>query len=237
MGTRKINIKVNKDFRCFLAGDEFEFEFSMFKPLWLVGNNGTGKSTLVEAIRCMRNDANTRESIALYKHNFKDVFTIDGLDQYDKILHLSATVDDSLNFCNASSATDFIDFGGFWLSKMSHGQRAMAQLNSFVGKTLEENLKDVDPFKTLIILDEADKGLDLRYQVGYANMVKNLAYKYMCDVLVISHNPVCWLISGYVYSIEDKELMTSTEYIKSETGISLTVDDLDKYVFNKKDKK
>ena len=27
MSTRKINVKVNKDFRCFLAGDEFEFEF------------------------------------------------------------------------------------------------------------------------------------------------------------------------------------------------------------------
>lgn len=229
-----IKITVNKDFRCFKAGDVYEFEVKLFHPLWIVGNNGTGKSTLVEAIRCMRNDSGERESIALHKHMFKDVFTIEGLEKYDKVLHLSATVDDTLNFCNASSATDFVDFGGFWLSKKSHGERMRMQLAKFIGETLEKNCKEFDNECRLIIFDEADKGLDLRFQVGYANMIKNIAMKYAADVICVSHNPVCWLIADDVYSIEDKQHFKASEYMKKETGVEFSVGSLDDFVFNKK---
>lgn len=46
-----LNIKMLEDFRTLKQGDEFNFDFSKHPEILIAGDNGCGKSTLVNVIR------------------------------------------------------------------------------------------------------------------------------------------------------------------------------------------
>lgn len=217
-----IKVTIDKDFRCFKEGESFEFDFSslVFPIIYIVGNNGTGKSTLLNAIRSKKHSIKN-ETIALTKHDFANV-SVEGLDEYDKVFCLSSELDDPVNMYNAYDAVAFVENGGFGQRKLSNGQKSITQLGRFIEKLRTEDKES----KKLIILDECDKGLDLKKQVGFNIMLKNMSFMFNADVLVVSHNPITWMCSKEVYSITDKKVVSSNEYIEKETGISNFINEI-----------
>lgn len=219
-----IKIKALQKFRCFEEGQEKTLSFadgsSVF--LYMVGRNGSGKSTLLDAIRCMKNSSN-KSALALSKSEFNGVFEITGLEQFNKVFHLSATIDDALSMWNSCDAVSFIDNGGYGQTHISHGQRSAAQLGRFL-EEVEKNITPEDAGKILLVLDEIDKGFDLRYQIGFTTLIKNICLRYGAVAIIVSHNPICWMTAEKVYSLEDDKIMDSSEYIKKSANVDIKID-------------
>jgi ABC-type sugar transport system ATPase subunit len=79
-----MKIKIKKDFRCFKAGDEYDFsDIKTIKALCIVGENGCGKSSLFHALRGTKNDMSTN---SLFESDFKKLAEFVEIEHsYEKI--------------------------------------------------------------------------------------------------------------------------------------------------------
>lgn len=78
--------------------------------------------------------------------------------------------------------------------------------------------------KCLLILDEADKGFDLRYQVGLHNMLINIPAKSNVKFLVVSHTLIPILLEDKVYAFQYRRMLSPSTYIFVETGYDIKID-------------
>lgn len=78
--------------------------------------------------------------------------------------------------------------------------------------------------KCLLILDEADKGFDLRYQVGLHNMLINIPAKNNVKFLVVSHTLIPILLEDKVYAFQYRRMLSPSTYIFVETGYDIKID-------------
>lgn len=62
-----LNIKMLEDFRTLKQGDEFNFDFSKHPEILIAGDNGCGKSTLVNIIRDYQCDNSKDDPNAVYQ--------------------------------------------------------------------------------------------------------------------------------------------------------------------------
>lgn len=88
------------------------------------------------------------------------------------------------------------------------------------GKWVQENWNE----KCLLILDEADKGFDLRYQVGLHNMLINIPAKSNVKFLVVSHTLIPILLEDKVYAFQYRRMLSPSTYIFVETGYDIKID-------------
>ena len=83
---------------------------------------------------------------------------------------------------------------------------------------------DTDFEKCLLVLDEADKGFDLRYQVGLHNMLINIPAKNNVKFLVVSHTLIPILLEDKVYAFQYRRMLSPSTYIFVETGYDIKID-------------
>lgn len=215
-----INIEILKSFNNLEKGSKYAFDFSDRFYYLIVGKNGCGKSSLLNSIRATKcNNADMKLSDWERKLGYseiiryKDNVNID--TDFEKIFFLSSEFDDPLSLNNAASAQSLIANGGFAVRHNSNGEKSMQLL----GKWIHENGKDFDD-KSLIVLDEIDKGFDITYQSRLLHLIGVLNEKYGVNCLVISHHSLPILIADIVYDFESRHsslpttyLMLNTEYI------------------------
>lgn len=211
-----IRITANQDIRKFKAGDSFEFnEF----PTLVVGKNGCGKSTIFHAVRGFKDDAKTR---SLNESDFRLLsMSFDVEHDYERIFHYDSVKDSGTDMMNAYDAAAYISSGGFATRNSSHGETQLVQFDMFMKRISDK----IIPGKTLLILDEMDKGFGLWFAAKFRSMVKHISAKHGLDVIAITHNLMAILQSEKVYSVPLKQYVPSDVYVTMETGLFITIKD------------
>jgi predicted ATPase len=210
-----MKITIKKAFRKFEEGEVFDFS-NLSKLGWItiVGDNGSGKSSLIHALRGYKNDSRTK---SLYERDFEALAkNIEVEHSYEKIFFLDNVKDNGNDFMVGYDAYQYIESGGMGTKNNSHGETSLIYLNNFLSKYKDK----IVPKKTLIVFDEIDGGFSLSYLSKTINILHKLI-SLGCDILVISHNPFLMVESFACFDMETRKHVMSGEYIKSKTGFVL----------------
>lgn len=210
-----MKISVTKDFRTFKAGEVIDLsDINKLKYLTMVGNNGSGKSSLIQTIRgTMHSD----EGTSLFSRDYKELAKNVSIESsYEKVFVYDSIKDDGNHFMNAYDASNYLTSGGFGVKDKSHGESSVYNLHHFHQRITKQIVKD----KTLIILDEIDKGLSLHQQANVINFVYKL-HNEGCHVIFITHNVFAIKKSIVVYDLEKRAVVSADKYIKEITGYSI----------------
>lgn len=240
---RQSNIKftILEDFRTFKKGETFEIEVNPIGITYVVGKNGSGKSTILQILRALKDslykvnkeraDGMTLESIETIKRNVLSKVKVEGFD-YDEVYCLDSVIDDPSSLTNSCTAYSFAIGGGMMLQKASKGEKSVYLINRF-RKDVEKAIGDLESIDTkrikrLFIIDEIDEGLDLKLQLLYNRILEgNFNLKYFGDVMVVSHNILCTLSDCYlkpkVFNLDTRQMTTAEEYIKEKTDGKYTI--------------
>lgn len=218
-----------EDFRTLKHGDEFNFDFDKCPEILVAGDNGCGKSTLVDIIRDYQCDNSKDDPNAMYQiklgycgiRGFKNKVEIS--TNFTKFYFISAEFDDPTSLNNSATAEALFENGGFQTKHMSTGQRSLAML----GKWAEENKEYWDD-KTLLVFDEVDKGFDLSHQVGMSNMYRNLHKKFNVSILAVTHTLFPILVREEIFYFEFRKMVSSELYCCMKTGYDIIAEKLGK---------
>ena len=243
-----MHIKFNKDFRVFKKDDEIDFPVEPFKINWIVGDNRSGKSTILKLFRKQKDslkDVLNRLRDGLYAQDSdiestSDIATIDGIDKYEKMFFLDAISDDPTNLVNAGSAGAFVGYGGMAAQKMSKGQKAAAMLGHFMQLIKDELTPDVyqtvmDRLKNsgdtenccvaLICFDEVDEGMDLNAQMAFLKVLHKIPIVYCSDIIVVTHSLMLPILdcAETGFDMKTRSSVSVDDYISRLTGKHITI--------------
>lgn len=212
------SIEFKKEFRSFKKGERYDFNSGVNL---LVGDQGCGKSTMIELIRsALEKDRSFNESDSTYraksiKSQFKveDLVTIEA-EKDAKIVAFDFERESPRDM--SALHYDMLEMQLFAM-KASHGQGNLASLNML----MERISKERDSIGT-VLLDEPDAALSPRNCYGLLNILNALASKWNKQVIVSAHNPI--LIKGrhpfakdnywtQVLSLEDKKWMDGDAFL------------------------
>lgn len=185
---------LKEDWRCFKKAELFRFRPGVNL---IVGDQGTGKSSLVQSIRSV--GAPKKDYQGIYKKwGFDaDLCQIASFDfEKDNFRTLSYFDNNAMNFQVAS------------LFK-SHGQMVLAMLEGLLQFPKPET-------HMLFVLDEPDMALSVRSIRRLAKIFKDLAER-GDQIIAAVHNPFLIWSQQEVYSVEHREWMTSKDFIQSQT--------------------
>jgi predicted ATPase len=243
-----MHITFNKDFRVFKKDDKIDFPVEPFKINWIVGDNRSGKSTILKLFRKQKDslkDVLNKLRDGLYAQDSdiedtSDIATIDGIDKYEKMFFLDAISDDPTNFVNSSTAGAFIGYGGLEAQKMSKGQKAAAMLGQFMQLVKDELTPDVyqtvmDRLKNsgdidnccvaLICFDEVDEGMDLNAQMTFLKVLHKIPIVYCSDIIVVTHSLMLPILdcAETVFDMKTRSSVSVDDYISRLTGKHITI--------------
>jgi len=178
-----------KDHRCFKKGDTFDFRPGINL---LVGDQGTGKSTLLERIRT------------------------DGKNQ--KLKHLPTTVNVIADPIKMMSF-DFEKDSPRGKSVFNQYQPMMAQVATLFlshGQANNGILSELGKQKKMLfIMDEPDMALSIRSCRKLAALLHKAAEN-GCQIVASAHHPIVISAVPEVYSLEHRKWMGSQEFIDSQ---------------------
>lgn len=232
-----MKIIVNKDFRKFKEGDTIELNVEPNKVVCLVGDNGSGKSTICRGIRGMKDSLkNINKSMYdgmssfindVNKIDFGVNCTIEGLDDYDEVFCLDRISDDPLSYDNCATASSLILGGGMKMQKASGGEKSVMMFSKYLDQ-IKKTHKQGN--KALFVLDEIDSGFDMKFQNNYILATYKLISK-MCKnpaLLIVTHNPLALLskhnkkLNLVVYDLDKKlEYDDVEEWFYNKTGLRI----------------
>ena len=208
-----LKIKVIKDFRNLKSGDVYEFE--KYFPICVVGGNGCGKSSLFQALRGFKNDLNSN---SLYADDFKKLSkNIEVEHDYEKMFFYDSVKDDGRDFMVGYDASEYLSSGAFQTKDKSHGESSIIGLNIFLNKII----KEITPNKSLLILDEIDKGFSFSLMTKYDLILYNISIKYEIDIIAITHNPFAMIKTYLIYDFEKRNIELSEKYIKNIGNVEI----------------
>lgn len=238
----KIVITANQDERIFKKDDKITLDI---KPgiNFMVGPNGSGKTTIMRAIRAHKDSlydalSNSMKMDTVRQHEmniYNTVFDVQGLEEYEHVLCLDAQADDPMSMNNSATACSFIHGGGFNYSRMSRGEgtrfliaKFLTNAENVTGANVKE--KKQAEKRSLIILDEVDEGMDINNQLLFAKICGNMCKIQNADMICICHNPICILASPItmVYDMGTRSYKDINKYIKEQTGKEIIIKDINK---------
>lgn len=194
-----ITLTLLDKFRSLPKGYTIIFDYNETNVIYLMGHNGCGKSTLIQAIR---NKINSNAD-AKRKWGATDVCGLVGsvidvnIDGFEKIYHLDIDgLDSATSIFNASSATDFVENKGWLTRNMSAGEKSIAQFSFLKNEVIDDE-------KTLIILDEFDNHLDFEMRIKFTKLMQRLFPK--SKKLIVTHDLLmACLNEGKIVEIKSK---------------------------------
>lgn len=178
----KITIKAKEKYRSFSEGYTVTLDYNDVGTIYLMGKNGCGKSTLIQAIRGQSNSNKDAKD----KWNAKDV-CIDVLSHFDvniegfnNVYHLDIDgLDNATSMWNSADASGFIQFGGWATRSLSAGEKSVVMFSN-----LRNEIKDEE--NTLIILDELDGHFDTEFTMKFPRLLNRLFPK--SKKLIVTHD-------------------------------------------------
>lgn len=264
MQCENITITLKQDDRCFKKGDIISLDLHEGVN-FIVGPNGCGKTTLMHYIRAIQHDLrdmnkrmydgmsnNDDQIYGRPRSSDKDkpfvstVFDIKGLEQFDQVFVLDSIDDDPVTFNNAATAYGLASGGGLAALSLSKGQKASMMLSKFIssiikvtGFTPQQFNEGADYDKhPLVIVDEADEGLDIGHQIKFMRFIDRISNIWNATIICICHNPMCTLSEGTmdtkVYDLSTKSLKSIQQYILDQTGLKVSVEKTDDFKINMK---
>ena len=226
----KISIKIKEDIRNVLkSGTEYVFDFEEDKYnkepyIIITGDNGSGKSTLLNCIRgnmCSNGDDNVSGYGEMNKLGYTDIWKFKNSCEietdFEKIFFLSSEFDDPHALNNSADAVMFLENGGMASRNKSNGEKMLIMLAQW----LEKHKSQFDD-RTLLVLDEIDRGYDLRYQKGMMNMLNKLTSDHGVKILIVVHNLLPLLLcENDVFVMGENKKMRGKVYIFMKTGVHI----------------
>lgn len=182
------SILLKSDFRCFKAGDTFSFKPGVNL---LVGDQGTGKSTIIYLIRDFASKRPTEQAIEVVG----DAIAMMSFDFETELPRNQSYLEDS-------GTRLYTQLAMKW---SSHGECVQALL-----MVLEEPERIV-----LFMMDEPDMALSVR---SCHHLVKSMkeAVKRGCQIIAAVHNPIIISSFSNVLSIEHNRWMSSEKFLESQ---------------------
>jgi predicted ATPase len=212
-----MKITFNKKTRNIEAGVIIDFSIiDSLKSITMVGDNGCGKSTLIQAIR----GSFPPQTKSLFESDYKDLVKKGEIvleHNYENVFFMDGVLDNGTHFMNAFDAPNFVDMGGFAKGRKSHGEGSLIDIHSFMEKNKSKIVKD----KTLMVFDEIDNGLSLKNMSLFQNFVNRVINQYGCHVIISTHNPFLISQSIVCFDMEAKTMKSSSKYIEEKTGYKI----------------
>ena len=247
----KLTIHIKKEDKCFKKGTKLSLDLVPGDVNFIVGPNGSGKTTIIHYIRAIHHDLSdinrelhdgmSNQEDRLYSKEIGELYEVTGLDEYSGVFVLDAIDDDPTSFMNASSAHALIAGGGLKAGRLSKGEKSWDMIGRFLDKISKvtgfspEDYRSGHKYKKhpLIIVDEADEGLDLRTQRKYYTLLRNIATVWNATVICVCHNVMAMgIIAGAegknaldfpVYDISTNSTKSFNEYIKEQAGVEIDI--------------
>ncbi len=192
-------IQFKKDFRTFKKGDKFDLKSGVNI---LVGDQGYGKSTLIELLRCKFEDNKSyRSSDSSYRA--KSINVNNKIDDIIDVVTDGKPLVYGFDFERESprdmSALHYDMIGEqLFAMKSSHGEGNIVSLDRIM-KTISKNQDNYN----VIILDEPDASLSPRNCYNLILLLRAWHEKWKKQVIVSAHNPL--LIKGTHPLTQEKE--------------------------------
>lgn len=178
-----IKIEFKKDFRVFKAGEIIEWSFRL-RPIILVGDQGTGKSTLIQILEGLHTECATVTM--------------------PKVIKIAHDYERD-NIRVASGFDPNADLMSIWAS---HGQ-AMALASRSVFNQLKAKTKDGST--GMLLLDEPDAGLSIRSACALNRALTFIAGQGHWVIAAI-HSP--YAMGTEVYDVELRKFVDPAEFLK-----------------------
>ena len=179
-----------------------------------VGENGTGKSTLLEAlaqkcgIHIWRNSVGKRFDINPYEKIFHDYLSVEWVDgPVPGSFFGSSTFQDFVQILDEWAASDpeqLKSFGGKSLSTQSHGQSIM----SFFEARYQ--------IKGLYLLDEPETALSPRSQIKLLDILTSMGETGISQFIMATHSPILLACPGATIYSFDHIPVKSVRYEETE---------------------
>ena len=236
-----MRIKITKDFRCFKKGEVYELDLQPGEITFVVGPNGCGKSTLMFALRAIKDsmkELNNKRSDGMrdlsLKMHYLDVISHTSIEDYDfKLAFFRDTVvDNPTSFMNAASAYGLVAGGGLSSQTKSCGQGQLNQMLRF-WQDIIEACGDKSDERILIVMDELDDSLDLKAQARFGYIAsKMLLDKYPnASILIVTHSIITAMgaeqfstVKSRVFDVKRNQYTTAESYFNTETGLHLMME-------------
>jgi predicted ATPase len=189
-------IVFNKDFRCYKAGEMFEFKAGINL---LVGNQGCGKSSMFYSIM------NWQESGIAMDYNPESSYRFLDTEKMNPRLADSFKAHQdfkSVNEYQKAESDAVIQRLGNGYNEQSHGQVMLPLL-------LTKKEKGLTYF-----IDEPEAGLSIRSQYELLKHIKEVGKD--TQLIIATHSLVLIQEIGEVLSLEHKRWMPSQEFIESQ---------------------
>lgn len=186
----------------------------------LVGDQGAGKSTLIELVRTwLEPDKGMSDRMGkrLNRSDVRATLDIEG-EALDKVRLLA--FDFEKDAARSSGAFDWggpIDTVGFLMfgNKASHGEANKMALNMLLGEVVKEYKEEGSIKPTVILLDEPDAALSIASIVMLHMALRNLAHL-GCQIIISAHHPFLLGCFEKLYSLEQKKWISYTDYLDGQ---------------------
>jgi predicted ATPase len=184
------------------SGIKVEFN----KPItFIVGDNGVGKSTLLE---CIRDHFGYKDDTYMRRQNMKSHINIEKSEEPFNFTYIDFHGDDRKfagSFGNNLSLQII-------QARASSGQVSISLLNDAL-----KDLKKVE--NGVVIFDEPCRGQSIKNQYYVIRLIGGLMIKYNCQLIVTSHSDIILKFFADIaqyYNIVKNENTTYQEYINSQ---------------------